>query len=318
MKSLMARSSNRAPSGPACGRRLTNATSPPVGRRGHAVDPDHELALAVELAVDLGSAARDPGVMDAGQAGGEPDPGPPAAGGGRRACVGAGTARPTRPMAPSMKTPVGLPSLSRRIWPSDGAFDPSRPSPAAWPRSWPSRRGRRPDGARPAGRAPRASSTAAVGNAPPGQRLWSQFRPVIHESPGVASARALTRRATSSSDATPRRSSSSPAWPRATPCGRGRRSGPGSRRRPAGRSIARGRPAKPIDLRDGADGGDRAVADGQGLGPGVVGIPGPDPPHLDDQLGRAVLLQPQGPARQLPLDAGRRPRAARRRSGPRR
>ena len=30
-----------------------------------------------------------------------------------------------------------------------------------------------------------ASSTAAVGNALPGQRLWSQFRPVIHESPGV-------------------------------------------------------------------------------------------------------------------------------------
>ena len=54
-----------------------------------------------------------------------------------------------------------------------------------------------------------ASSTAAVGNAPPGQRLWSQFRPVIHESPGVASIRALTRRATSSSEATPRRSISS-------------------------------------------------------------------------------------------------------------
>ena len=54
-----------------------------------------------------------------------------------------------------------------------------------------------------------ASSTAAVGNAPPGQRLWSQFRPVIQRSPGVASIRSLTRRATSSSDATPRRSSSS-------------------------------------------------------------------------------------------------------------
>ena len=29
-----------------------------------------------------------------------------------------------------------------------------------------------------------ASSTAAVGNSPPGQRLWSQFRPVIHEPAG--------------------------------------------------------------------------------------------------------------------------------------
>ena len=27
---------------------------------------------------------------------------------------------------------------------------------------------------------------AAVGNAPPGQRLWSQFRPVIHPSPRLA------------------------------------------------------------------------------------------------------------------------------------
>ena len=53
------------------------------------------------------------------------------------------------------------------------------------------------------------SSTAAVGNAPPGQRLWSQFRPVIHEPPATFRANSLTRRATSSSEVTPRRSSCS-------------------------------------------------------------------------------------------------------------
>ena len=39
-----------------------------LGVRGHAVDPDHELAVAVELAVDVGGAPGDAGVMDAGQA----------------------------------------------------------------------------------------------------------------------------------------------------------------------------------------------------------------------------------------------------------
>ena len=68
MKSLMARISNRAPSGPAWGGLPTDLTSLAGGGRGHAVDPDLELALAVELAVDVGGAPRDAGVVDAGQA----------------------------------------------------------------------------------------------------------------------------------------------------------------------------------------------------------------------------------------------------------
>ena len=68
MKSLMARSSNRAPAGPACGRPADELDLAARGRRGHAVDPEHELALAVELAVDVGGAPRDAGVVDAGQA----------------------------------------------------------------------------------------------------------------------------------------------------------------------------------------------------------------------------------------------------------
>ena len=111
-----------------------------------------------------------------------------------------GTARPTSRMAPSTNTPVGSPLLSRMICPLAGA-DVSLVTLArriaselahpAWPSTRLSQTGR--SGAT-------ASSTAAVGNAPPGQRLWSQLRPVIQRSPGVASNRSLTRRATSSSD----------------------------------------------------------------------------------------------------------------------
>ena len=54
-----------------------------------------------------------------------------------------------------------------------------------------------------------ASRTAEVGNAPPGQRLWSQLAPRTHPSPGVASILALTRRATSSGLPAPRRSTTS-------------------------------------------------------------------------------------------------------------
>ena len=97
-------------------------------------------------------------------------------------------------MAPSMKTPVGFPSASRMIWPLGGAFvflstlasrSARELAQPACPSTRLSQTGR-PGAAR--------SSKTAVGNSPPGQRLWSQFLPVIHEPGGVASARSFTRR----------------------------------------------------------------------------------------------------------------------------
>ena len=59
MKSLMARSSNRAPVGDRCGGRLDELRPRLRGGRGHAVDADHELAIAIELAIGVGDAPRE-------------------------------------------------------------------------------------------------------------------------------------------------------------------------------------------------------------------------------------------------------------------
>ncbi len=84
---------------------------------------------------------------------------------------GGGIALVTSPIAPSIRTPVGWPPPSRKLWPSPGGVE-SRVRPArriaselaqpAWPSTRRSQTGRL--GAT-------ASRTAAVGKAPPGQRL---------------------------------------------------------------------------------------------------------------------------------------------------
>ena len=147
-----------------------------------------------------------------------------------------------------------------------------RSSPAASPRSWPSRRGRRRASSHTgAVRARRGRVAAAVGNSPPGQRLWSQFRPVIHEPAGMARARSFTLRSTSASDATPRRSSCSRVAPSDSmwPCASIK---PGQREKLRAIDHARERPAEPIDLGFCAHGCDCTVAHRHCLGP--TGWPG--------------------------------------------
>ena len=142
-----------------------------------------------------------------------------------------------------------------------------------------------------------ASSTAAVGNAPPGQRLWSQFRPMIQTSPGGASIRSLTlpgdlleRRPT------PRRSSSSVTapsdsiWPWAS-------IRPGRRERLGPVDDPRRRASTALDLVARPHGDDRAARARPGLGPGLRRVAGPDPADLDDQIGRLDPLGRMGGSR---------------------
>ena len=123
MKSLIALSSNREPTGELCRRAAHKVDLTAGGRRCHPVDPDLEPAFAVEIAIGFRHRMRDPGIVNARQSlfqhqilGGQQPPLQIAPG---RGCY----ARPTRLIAPSMKTPVGRPSESRRIWPSAGAVD---------------------------------------------------------------------------------------------------------------------------------------------------------------------------------------------------
>ena len=125
-----------------------------------------------------------------------------------------GITRSTRSIAPSMKTPVGSPVASRRIWPSEGAFvsrstfgpphrlgvgpagvavDPAEPDGPV---------GR--DGVEDGGGRERAAGPEALVPAPADDpRIARRARRIA----------SLTRRATSSSDATPRRSISSSPLP---------------------------------------------------------------------------------------------------------
>ena len=114
----------------------------------------------------------------------------------------------------------------------------------------------------------------------------------------MACARSFTRRSTSSSEATPRRSSCSSRGAERLHVAVGvDQARDGEEIRPI--DHAGERPAEAIDFGHGADGGDRAVAHGQGLGPGVGGIAGPDAFDLDDQRGLAVALQAQCAAGKL-------------------
>ena len=57
-------------------------------------------------------------------------------------------------------------------------------------------------------------------------------------------------------------------------------------------------PAVPLDSIGRANGDEHAAACGEGLRPGVIAVAGPDPAHLEDQVGGAVFVEPQRPARQ--------------------
>ena len=110
MKSLIARISNRRLGLGAIGRPARELDELPVGDRGHAVDAELQLARPVEPAIDLG--------LVAGETPASWTPVRPACEDeflrrqdlpGESASTSAGNVAPTRPMAPSMKTPVGSP-----------------------------------------------------------------------------------------------------------------------------------------------------------------------------------------------------------------
>ena len=68
----------------------------------------------------------------------------------------------------------------------------------------------------------------------------------------------------------------------------------------SGRSITRvDGPRNRMTSARRAHGRDRAAARGQRLGPGIGAVAGPDPLHLDDQVGGTVVVQPQRAAGKL-------------------
>ena len=208
-------------------------------------------------------------------------------------------------MAPSMNTPVGCPAGSRRIWPPAGAavvlVDPG---PAHGLRVGPARVAVHPlEPDRPVRRDRVEHGRGREGPARP-----EALVPVPSGDPGVAGSAvailAFTRRATSSSELTPRRSTcsrlapSDSTWPWASiRPGIGEVGGavddawfaaPGYRSR-----------SSPAAHRD-----DDAASRGDRLGPGIRGVAGPDPSGVQDEVGRPVRLRSQGSARQF------RPRGA--------